>query len=66
MVTAKPENANAQLIMSMHKIALFMDVSTYCVFIFIHYQFQNKIMSLEFVDVIPAGESSHTRSILFP
>ena len=29
MVTAKPENANAPLIMSMHKIARIMDVSTY-------------------------------------
>ena len=28
MVTAMPENANALLIMSMHKIALIMDVST--------------------------------------
>ena len=30
MVTAMPENANALLIMSMHKIAHIMDVSTYC------------------------------------
>ena len=29
MVTAMPENANALLIMSMHKIARIMDVSTY-------------------------------------
>ena len=29
MVTAMPENANAPLIMSMHKIARIMDVSTY-------------------------------------
>ena len=29
MVTAKPENANAWLIMSMPKIARIMDVSTY-------------------------------------
>ena len=39
MVTARPKNVNAQLIMSMHKIARIMDVSTYCVFIFILYQF---------------------------
>ena len=31
MVTAMPENANAQLIISMHKIAHIMDVSTYSV-----------------------------------
>ena len=29
MVTAMPVSANAQLIMSMHKIARIMDVSTY-------------------------------------
>ena len=29
MVTARPMNVNAQLIMSMHKIARIMDVSTY-------------------------------------
>ena len=49
MVTARPMNVNAQLIMSMHKIARIMDVSTYCVFIFIQYQFhlefQNKTLS---------------------
>ena len=49
MVTAMPANVNAQLIMSMHKIARIMDVSTYCVFIFIQYQFhlefQNKTLS---------------------
>ena len=31
MVTAMPENANAPLIMTMHKIARIMDVSTFCV-----------------------------------
>ena len=30
MVTAMPVNVNAQLIMSMHKIARIMDVSIYC------------------------------------
>ena len=39
MVTARPVNVNAQLIMSMHKIAHIMDVSTFRVFIFVQYQF---------------------------
>ena len=39
MVTARPMNVNAQLIMNMHKIVRIMDVSTFCVFIFIKYQF---------------------------
>ena len=48
MVTARPMNVNAQLIMSMHKIARIMDVSTFCVIIFIQYQFHYEFKAKHF------------------